>query len=56
MKQGQVKQEMSRVNMYVLEISELTWVGLGGFNSEDYYIYYKKQQLEIDMEQLLVPN
>ena len=51
-----VKQEMARVNMYVLGISELTWVGLGGFNSEDYYIYYKKQQLEIDMEQLLVPN
>ena len=33
-----VKQEMARVNMYVLGISELKWMGLGRFNSEDYYI------------------
>ena len=51
-----VKQEMARVNMYVLGISELKWMGLGRFNSEDYYINCKKQQLEPDMEQLLVPN
>ena len=40
----------------ILGISELKWMGLDRFNSEDYYINYKKQQLEPDMEQLLVPN
>ena len=34
-----VKQEMSRVNMDILGISELKWTGMGGFNSDDHYIY-----------------
>ena len=35
-----VKQEMARVNTDVLGISELKWMGLGEFNSDDHYIYY----------------
>ena len=35
-----VKQEMARVNIDILGISELKWNGMGEFNSDDYYIYY----------------
>ena len=35
-----VKQEMARVNVSVLGISELRWTGMGKFNSDDHYIYY----------------
>ena len=35
-----VKQEMARVNIDILEISELKWTGMGEFNSDDHYIYY----------------
>ena len=35
-----VKQEMARVNIDVLGISELKWTGMGEFNSDDHYIYY----------------
>ena len=35
-----VKQEMARVNIDILGISELKWTGMGEFNSDDYYIYY----------------
>ena len=35
-----VKQEMARVNTDVLGISELKWMGMGEFNSDDHYIYY----------------
>ena len=35
-----VKQEMARVNVDILGISELQWTGMGEFNSDDYYIYY----------------
>ena len=34
-----VKQEMARVNADILGISELKWTGMGGFNSDDHYIY-----------------
>ena len=34
-----VKQEMARVNMDILGISELKWTGMGEFNSDDHYIY-----------------
>ena len=34
-----VKQEMARVNVDILGISELKWTGMGEFNSDDYYIY-----------------
>ena len=35
-----VKQEMARVNVDILGISELKWMGMGGFNSGDHYINY----------------
>ena len=35
-----VKQEMARVNVDILGISELKWTGMGEFNSYDHYIYY----------------
>ena len=39
-----VKQEMARVNIDILEISELKWTRMGEFNSDDYYIYYCRQE------------
>ena len=39
-----VKQEMARVNVDILGISELKWTGMGEFNSVDYYIYYCGQE------------
>ena len=39
-----VKQEMARVNVSILGISELKWTGMGEFNSDDHYIYYCRQQ------------
>ena len=39
-----VKQEMARVNVNVLGISELKWTGMGEFNSGDHYIYYCGQK------------
>ena len=38
-----VKQEMTRVNVDILGISELKWTGMGEFNSDDPYIYYSGQ-------------
>ena len=35
-----IKQEMARVNINILGISELRWTGMGKFNSDDHYIYY----------------
>ena len=35
-----VKEGMARVNTDILGISELKWMGVGEFNSEDHYIYY----------------
>ena len=35
-----VKQEMTRVNINILRISELRLTGMGEFNSDDHYIYY----------------
>ena len=39
-----VKQEMARVNIDILIISELKWTGMGEFNSDDRYIYYCGQE------------
>ena len=39
-----VKQEMSRVNIDILGISEVKWTGMGEFNSDDHYIYYCGQE------------
>ena len=39
-----VKQEMARVNIDILEISEQKWTGMSEFNSDDHYIYYCGQE------------
>ena len=39
-----VKQEMVRININTLGISELTWTGMGPFNLDDHYIYYCVQK------------
>ena len=45
-----VKQEMARVNVDILGISELKWTGIGEFNSDDHYIYYCRQDPSEEME------
>ena len=47
MNQGKVnmgKEEMARLNINILEISELKWMEMGEINSDDYYIYYFGQE------------
>ena len=47
MNQGKLevfKQEMARVDVNILGISELKWTGMGEFNSDDRYIYYCGQE------------
>ena len=39
-----VKQDMTRVKVDILGISELKWIGMGEFNSDDHYIYYCRQE------------
>ena len=39
-----VKQDMARLNINILEISELKWTGMGKFNSDDHYISYCGQE------------
>ena len=39
-----VKQEMARVNINILGVSELKWTGMDEFNSDDHYIYYCGQE------------
>jgi len=39
-----VKQETARVNVDILGISELKWIGMGDFKSDDHYIYYCRQE------------
>ena len=45
-----VKQEMARVNVNILGVSELKWTGMGEFNSDDRSIYYCGQQSLKEME------
>ena len=47
-----VKQEMVRVNVDILGISELKWTGMGEFNSDDHHIYYCGRNPSEEMEQL----
>ena len=39
-----VKQEMVRINIYILEITKLKWIEMGKFNSGDHFIYYCGQE------------
>ena len=45
-----VKQEMARVNVKILGVSELKWTGMGEFNSDDHYIYYCGQEFLEEMK------
>ena len=45
-----VKQKMARVNVGILGISGLKWIGMGEFNSDDHYIYYCRQDSIEEME------
>ena len=40
-----IKQEMARVNLDILGITELKWTRMGEFNSDDHYIYYWGQKI-----------
>ena len=51
-----VKQEMARVNLDILGISELKWTGMGEFNSDDHYIYYCGQESLRRNEVALIVN
>ena len=47
MNQGKLevlKQEMASLNIDILGISKLKWTGMGEFNSDDHYIYYRGQE------------
>ena len=47
MNQGKLevaKQEMARMNIDILGISEIKWTGMGEFNSDDHFIYYCRQE------------
>ena len=39
-----IKQEMAKGNIDTLGISELKWMGMGEFNSDDHYVYYYRQE------------
>ena len=39
-----VVKQMAKVNVNILGIGELKWIGMGEFNSDDHYIYYCGQE------------
>ena len=39
-----LKQEMARLNINILGLNEIKWMGTGKFNSDDHYIYYGGQE------------
>ena len=45
-----VKEEIASVNIDILGISEVKWTGMGEFNSDDHYIYYRGQESLEEME------
>ena len=51
-----VKQEMTRVNIDILGISELRWTRMGEFNSDDHYIYYCGQESLRRREVIIIVN
>ena len=51
-----VKQEMARVNVDSLGISELNWTGMGEFNSDDHYVYYCGQESLRRNEEAIIVN
>ena len=55
-KLGVVTQEIAIVNIDILGISELKWTGMGKFNSDDHYIYYRGQESLVRNEVALTVN
>ena len=51
-----VRLEMARVNIDILGISELKWIGMGEFNSDDHYIYYCGQESLRNNEIAIIVN
>ena len=51
-----VKQEVTRININILGISELKWTEMGEFNSDDHYIYYSGQESLRRNELALIVN
>ena len=51
-----VKQEMARLNIDILGISELKWTGMGEFSSDDHYIYYCGHESERKNAVVLIIN
>ena len=52
-----IKQEMARLNINILgPISELKWMGMGEFSSDDHYIYYCGQESYIRNAVALISN
>ena len=47
---------MARVNVDILEITELKWTGMGEFNSDDHYIYYCGQEPHRRNEVAIIVN
>ena len=58
MSQGKldVVKKMTRVNINILGISELKWMGTGEFNSDDHYIYYHGQEFHMRNRAALIVN
>ena len=55
-KSGMVKWKLGRTNIYLLGNSELKWMGMGKFNSDDHYIYYYGQESLRRNEVALIVN
>ena len=51
-----VKQEMARVNIDILGISELKWTGMGEFNSDDHYILEKEMATQSSILAWKIPG
>ena len=51
-----IKQEMARVNINILGISEIKWTGMGKFNSDDHYICYCGQESLRKNEVAIIAN
>ena len=51
-----VKQELARLNIDILGISEVNWMGIGEFNSDDHYIFYCGQESLRRHEVALIVN
>ena len=50
------KQKMTRLNINILGISELKWIRMGEFNSDDHYIYYCEQVFHSKIGVALIIN